>query len=599
MLGAEFRPGEQRAPKALNASHMPELAADSTEWPAEIPTLVAGALDSPRAGCIVFGPDLRVLHGTGRLETLLGLGRHQLAPGAELLRSLEMSTELDGDSRKRLGSLLRRAVDGTETDDAPISLRQTDGSRTATVEIRRIGRQCWIAIFEDVTSQRDTESNLLKLSLQDALTGLGNRVRFEKSLALALNGKPETRAALILIDLDRFKDVNDTMGHPVGDALLHLVGQRLQSAVRESDAVARLGGDEFAVLVVQDPLPASVTLLAGRVVDLLQRTYLIGGQVVNVGASAGIAIAPQDGDTPESLMQHADLALYQAKANGRSQFQFFESWMEERSQNRRTLELDLRKALPLGQIETYYRPRVDVATMSLLAFEAVIRWRHPTRGLLEWDSFSGISDELGLTVRIVDWVLRAAVRESAKWPDRINVSVSAVPGQFEDGNLVKAVKLALSAGHVAGSRLEIAITEDILWRNEQSVLAVLHELRKIGVKVGMDRFGSGYASLRQLSIFPFDRVNIDAALMDDHLGNARHRAIVRAIASLGASLGISTIVEGIETSEELTRIRSEGCDSVQGYLPGESVAASEIPALIAAFDPAGVIPGPPITGGQG
>jgi len=587
-----------RISKALNASRMPELAADSTEWPAEIPTLVAAALDSSRAGSIIFGSNLRVLYGTGRLEILLGLGHHQLAPGAELPRSIEMSTELDGDSRELLNSLLRQAVNCTETDDSPMSLLRIDGSRTATVEIRRIGRQCWIAIFEDITSQRDTESNLLKLSLQDALTGLGNRAHFEKSLALTLNGTPECSAALLLIDLDRFKEVNDTMGHPVGDALLRLVGQRLQSAVRESDALARLGGDEFAVLVVKDPLPASVTVLAGRLVDLLRRTYLIRGQVVNVGASVGVAIAPQDGETPESLMQRADLALYQAKANGWNQFQFFEPSMEERSQNRRTFELDLRKALPLGQIEPYYKPRVDVATNSLLAFEAVVRWRHPTRGLLEWDSFSGISDELGLTVQIFDWVLRAALREAAKWPDSINVSVGAAPGQFEGGHLVKSARLALSAARVAGSRLEIAITEDILWRNEQSVLAVLHELRKIGVKVAMDRFGSGYASLRQLSIFPFDRVNIDRALLADHFGNARHRAIVRAIASLGASLGISTIVEGIETPAELTRIRSEGCDSVQGYLPGRGVAASELPAMIAALDPAGVIPGSPISGGK-
>jgi diguanylate cyclase (GGDEF)-like protein len=577
---------------------MLELAAGSNEWPAEIPTLVAAALDSPRAGSIIFGPDLRVLHGTGRLEALLGLKRHQLARGAELPRSIEMSTELDDDSRNLLNSLLRQAVDRTETENSPIGHLRIDGSRSATVEIRRIGRQCWIAIFEDVTSQRNTESNLLNLSLQDALTGLGNRVRFENSLAHALNGTPQSRAALLLIDLDRFKEVNDTMGHPVGDALLRLVGQRLQSVVRDADAVARLGGDEFGVLVLLDPLPASVTVLAERLVDLLRRTYLVRGQVVNVGASVGIAIAPQDGETPESLMQRADLALYQAKASGRDQFQFFEPSMEERSQNRRTLELDLRKALPLGQMEPYYKPRVDVATKSLLAFEAVVRWRHPTRGLLEWDSFSGISDELNLTVQIFDWVLRASLREAAKWPDRIIVSVSAAPGQFEGGHLVKSVKIALSAAAVAGRRLEIAITEDILWRNEQSVLGVLHELRKSGVKVAMERFGSGYASLRQLSIFPFDRVNIDRALLADHFGNARHRAIVRAIASLGASLGISTIVEGIETSAELTRIRSEGCDSVQGYLPGKSVAASELPALIAVLDPPGVTRGSPVSGGK-
>jgi diguanylate cyclase (GGDEF)-like protein len=572
---------------------MPELALDAAEWPAEIPTVVEAALDSQREGSIVFGPDLRVLHSTSRVAALLGLNRHQLTRGSDLLRAVGMSVALDGASAKLLISRLLRAVDSRETDNSAVSLFRIDGSLTVDVDIRRIGHQCWIAAFEDITSQRRNESNLLNLSLQDTLTGLGNRARFNRVSSAALTGKPDCAAAILLIDLDHFKEVNDSLGHPVGDSLLRLVGQRLQSAVRESDVVARLGGDEFAVLAIETPYPAEVGALAERLIGLLRRTCLIGGHVVNVGASIGIALAPGDGQDPDKLLQNADLALYEAKASGRNRFRFFDISMEERSRQRRDLEFDLRKALPLAQIEVYYKPLVDVTTGLLLGFDALLRWRHPVRGLLEWDSFSNLSDELGLTVQIYDWVLRAALRVAATWPDTVGVSVSVTSGQFENRHLVTAVNIALHAASVEGSRLEIANTEDIFWRNEESVLAVLRELRALGVRVGMDKFGSGYASLRQLSIFPFDRVIIDRAVLADDQGNARHRAIVRAIASLGASLGISTIVEGIETPADLARIRSEGCVNVRGYMPGKSLSASELPAIIAALNPSGAMPAIP------
>ncbi len=562
---------------------MPELNPSFAEWPSEIPTLVAAALDSTRAGSIIFGPDLQVLHATGRLEPLLGLEPHHLTLGATLLKSIEISSALDLASRNLLSSQLQHAVNFPDAASNPISLFRTDGSRTITVETRRIGTACWIAIFEDVTAQRANESNLLILARRDPLTGLANRARFAEDLAAALaRGKPP-ELAILAIDLDRFKDVNDTLGHAAGDALLRLVSQRLQSAVRSSDLVARQGGDEFAILITSDPLPGKLSLLAARVVDLIQRTYLINGQVVNIGTSLGIAIAPKDGSTAERLLQCADLALYQAKSAGRNRFQFFDPSMEERSQNRRNLELDLRKALPLRQLQVRYKPRVDLETKSLQGLEAAIVWQHPVRGPMEWEEFGRLSDELGLTVQIYDWAMRTGLRDSVRWPGSIVVSVSACAGQFEKGHLFQAVKNALQASQAPGSRLEISITEDILWRNEQSVLAELHQLRTLGVKVAMDHFGVGYASLRQLSIFPFDRVNIDRSLLADRTGNARHQAIVQAIAALGASLGVSTIVEGIETSADLDQIRSEGCESVHGCLPGRSVSAGELPALIASL----------------
>lgn len=558
-----------------------EPVLESDTWPDEISPLVAAALNTRRSASVVFGPDLCVLYASAMLGPLLGLESEDLARGAALSSVIEKSLAIDDASRAQLAMRLKAATIGEGIGNSPGNLTSVDGSRSIRVETRSIGQYCWMSTFEDITEQRETESHLLNLASHDPLTGLGNRVYFQQRLAAALAKDPDAGPAVLLVDLDRFKAVNDTLGHLAGDTLLRLIADRLQSVVRDSDVIARMGGDEFAMLMIRAPAPDQLAARAALIVDLLQRTCLVGGQVANVGASIGIAIGPGDGRTAETLMQNADLALYQAKASGRSMFVLFDSGMVDRAQARRSIELDLKKALPLRQLEVHYKTQVDIETHVLLGLQAVVRWRHPVRGLMEWSEFSSLSDQLGLTEQISDWTLRTVYRDAATWPAAIVVSVSASPSQFRNRHLVAALTRILASSPDAGSRLEIAITEGTLLQNEDTVMAILTELRSIGVKIAMDGFGTGYASLRQLASFPFDRININRALLANSSGDIRQRAIVRAIASLGASLGISTVAEGIETAAELDRIHSDGCGSLHGYLPSEGVLPGELPALFA------------------
>jgi diguanylate cyclase (GGDEF)-like protein len=557
--------------------------AGGQSWPQQISPLLAAALDSPKFGSLVFDSDLRLLHATSRVQSLLDCEPGLLLPGSDLKALVDSVPSLDHPSRCHLETALLQALSDEVAENRQWKLTTIDGSRTVAVETRHIGGPFWLATFEDITSRCQSESHLLNLAMQDPLTGLANRLRFKESLCAALDGRPDACASILLIDLDRFKSVNDTLGHPIGDAVLRLVAQRLRSVVRESDVIARLGGDEFAVLISHPVSKAELSDLASRVVDLLQRTYLVGGQVANIGASVGVAVAPKDGPSPESLLKAADLALYEAKSSGRNSFLFFDPCLEQKAQSRRQMELELRKALPLRQLELHYKPQIDISTRILLGFEANVRWRHPTLGLKEWSEFAEIADDLRLTGQIGDWMLRTACREAALWTENLGISIRASAAQFENTRIVESVRRALTASGLSASQLEIAITESILLQNEQSVLSTLHDLRAQGVRVAMEGFGTGYASLRQLASFPFDRVNITRSLLADRFANERHRAIVRAIAALGASLGISTMADGIETASDLARIRSYGCDSVQGYLPGEAVPAEAIPELIAGF----------------
>jgi diguanylate cyclase (GGDEF)-like protein len=546
-------------------------------WPrGELAPAGAAALDSPKTGFFIFGKNLVCLYSSGNAAPLSGIDGPPFLVGVPVIQFQRVNGSLSDESLETMETLLLSAARGEG--DRTAGFRSTDGSRSITVEVRRIASECWMATFEDVTGRREAESQLVNLALRDALTGLANRSHFERSVVSALNGNSAT--AILMIDLDRFKAVNDTLGHPTGDALLRLVSQRLLSAVKQYGVAARIGGDEFSVLITSVMRPAELAGLASRIIDLLRRTFLVNDHALNVGASIGIAVSPDDGETMELLLKRADLALYHSKARGGGKFHFFEKAMEERAQARRTLELELRKALPLRQLEVYYHPQIDTVTRTLRGFEAAIRWRHPRLGLLEPREFCGLAEELGLTVQIGEWMLRAACRQANSWPERLKVSLPTSLPQFESGRLVEAVTRALEASSLAGSRLEIEVTEEILLQNEASVFATLHSVRALGVQVVMDEFGTGYASLCQLANFPFDRVNINRELFAAGAGNAKHRAIVCGIAALGASLGIATVGEGIGTADELARIHADGCDSVQGFLPSEGFPETEIRELI-------------------
>ena len=381
-----------------------------------------------------------------------------------------------------------------------------------------------------------------------------------------------------MIDLDRFKAVNDSHGHPVGDALLQVVAQRLRSAVRDGDMVSWLGGDEFAVAL---PAAMAAEALGARLVDLLSRPYLVEGHVAIIGASIGIAIGPRDGADSAALVRAADLALYQAKEDGRQVVRVFNQEMDSRARARHVLLDDLRRALALQQFELHYQPQTNLTSRGLIGFEALIRWRHPERGLVPPDRFIPLAEEMGLIMPIGEWVLRTACREAMLWQGELTVAVNVSAKELADRDrLPRIVRATLDATGLPARRLEVEITESALVRHEKEALHVLHALRAMGVRVSMDDFGTGYSSLSQLRSFPFDKLKIDRSFVRDLSGSDEAIAVVRAIAALGASLGMTTTAEGVETAEKEAMIRADGCTDMQGYLVSRPVPAGDVARLI-------------------
>ena len=436
----------------------------------------------------------------------------------------------------------------------------------------------WVSTVEDITESLQAQAQIAHMAHHDSLTGLPNRTLFHEQLANALRRTTRReQIAVLYLDLDHFKDVNDTLGHPIGDGLLKEVAARLLECVREGDTVARLGGDEFAIVQADSELQLSgVTALAGRLIEVIGAPYLIEGHQVVVGTSIGISLAPDDGKDPHALLKNADLALYRAKADGRGAFRFFEVGMDARAHERRLMELDLRSALARNEFDLYYQPIQDIKADRIICFEALIRWNHPLRGTLSPLSFIPLAEETGLIIPIGEWVLRHACAAAASWSQDVRIAVNLSPAQFKNRNLVGSVIDALANSGLAANRLELEITEAVLLQDSEATLATLHKLRDLGVRISMDDFGTGYSSLSYLRSFPFDKIKIDESFIRDLATRPDSMAIVRAVAGLGRSLGIATTAEGVETSEQLALLRSEGCDEVQGYLfsapqPAENV----------------------------
>jgi diguanylate cyclase (GGDEF)-like protein len=423
----------------------------------------------------------------------------------------------------------------------------------------------------------------------DYLTNLPTRAVFGRSLGeyCAGVGAGLGSLAVLVVDLDRFKTVNDTLGHPIGDTLLRTVAERLQSAVRSGDLVCRIGGDEFAILQMHAAADDAAAA-AGRIVDLLKRPFLLQGHLLNIGASVGIALAPRDSADPDKLLMQADLALYQAKKNGRGNFSFFRPELQERAEARRVLEGELRRALMLRQYELHYQPQIDVGTGKLTGFEALLRWRHPKQGILSPASFVPLLEELGLMLPVGDWVLRTACAEAMQWPGELSVSVNVAGSQFESDRLLPAVAGALTSSGLQPHRLEVEVTEAALLHHGAAARDALRRLRELGVRIAMDEFGSGYSTISQLRTFSFDRIKMDRSFVGSPAANRHDAAIVRTIAGLGQALGMRTTAEGIETAEQLEQIRAHGCTEVQGYFVGRPVAAHELEAVITALGDAGI-----------
>ncbi|WP_198376670.1 putative bifunctional diguanylate cyclase/phosphodiesterase [Neoroseomonas rubea] len=415
----------------------------------------------------------------------------------------------------------------------------------------------------------------------DETTGLLRREAFLAALDRRARQQENRPFALLAIDLDRFKAVNDSLGHPIGDALLRAVGRRLRGCVRAGDLAGRLGGDEFAILLPDNGREEEAEALAARLVDLLARPFLLEGHSAVIGASVGIAISPGDATGADMLMRAADLALYAAKEQGRGLFRRYTPEMRARMEERRRLETDLRAAIGLGQFELHYQPQVSISGGELTGFEALIRWRHPDRGLVPPVAFVPLAEEIGLIVQIGEWVLRTACQEATSWPESLHVAVNVAAPQFAQRDLFEVVGAALADSGLAPHRLELEVTETSLLHDTARAVETCQRLRALGVRISLDDFGTGYSSLTQLRDFPLDRVKIDRSFIADIGARGDNSAIVRAVTTLGAALGLRTTAEGVETQEQMKELLAYGCSEAQGYLVSRPVPREAVQEMIA------------------
>jgi diguanylate cyclase (GGDEF)-like protein len=445
-------------------------------------------------------------------------------------------------------------------------IRELNDGRVLAIKHQPMPDGGWVSTHEDITDYRRIEARIAHMAHHDVLTELPNRLLLRERLQRAVDVAQEGKGlAVLCLDLDRFKDINDTLGHMVGDGLLKVVADRLRDCVGEGDTVARTGGDEFAVVQSAAEQPIAATALATRIIQAIDEPLEIDGHQVVVGTSIGIAVSPSDGTDPNQLLKSADLALYRAKSEGRGIYRFFEPEMDAHMQARCRLQLDLRKALANGEFELYYQPLVNLERDRVCGLEALLRWHHPERGNVSPAEFVPLAEETGLIVPIGEWVLRQACAAAAAWPDQIKVAVNLSAMQFKGRHLVETVFSALAASGLQAHRLELEITESILLQNNEATLATLHQLRALGVRIALDDFGTGYSSLSYLRSFPFDRIKIDRSFVKDIAEGAGSLNIVRAVTAMAAGLGMATTAEGVETREQLERVREEGCTEMQGY----------------------------------
>jgi diguanylate cyclase (GGDEF)-like protein len=466
---------------------------------------------------------------------------------------------------------------------ATSSTRELGDGRIILIRHQPIPEGGWVTTHEDITERRKADERLAHMARHDALTGLPNRVLLQERLERAVGRLAQgEQFAVLCLDLDHFKEINDTLGHPVGDALLRDFAGRLQAAVRDTDTVARIGGDEFAIVQGAIGDPAEAGDLARRVLELVAEPCEIAGHPIDIGVSIGIACAPRDDEEGGLLLRKADIALYRAKAEGRRDYRFFEPAMDAELQARRRLEVDIRKALREEEFEVYYQPLLDARTRAVRSFEALVRWRYPYRGIISPIEFIPLAEETGLIVPLGEWVLKAACREAAKWPADVSVTVNLSAAQFKTPNLVDTVVAALLAAGISGRRLELEITESVLLCENKRTLEVLHALRRMGVRIAMDDFGTGYSSLSYLRSFPFDKIKIDKSFVQN-LDQRDSQEIVRAISALGQTLRMTTTAEGVETEAQLAAVIETGCVEAQGNLFSKPVPAAEVAALLGRF----------------
>ena len=539
--------------------------------------LMQAMLDRAPEGLIGFDANLRILLYNKSAARMLGVFAPDLQHGVPVEQLLAKAAELGSEGQRAFVAVLSFAFKQEHRKEgagtgwlSDIALVNGRSLRVAVTQVNN--GLCYVVLNVDTPGSIPTERI-------DSLTGLSDRQWFrERVTAMLASSAGADQVAVLMIDLDRFKAVNDSQGHPVGDALLQVVGKRLSSAVRDGDVVSRLGGDEFAVAMSASAAPGAMGV---RLVDLLSRPYMVEGQVAVIGASIGVAVGPRDGTDTAALIRAADLALYQAKEDGRGTVRTFNQDMDDQTRARHALLGDLRRALALQQFEVHYQPQINLASRELVGFEALVRWRHPEQGLIPPDRFIPLAEETGLIIGIGEWVLRTACLDAMSWPKHLTVAVNVSAKQLVDQDrLPRVVAAALAGTGLTASRLEVEITESALVRHATAALQALRAVRAMGVRVSMDDFGTGYSSLSQLRSFPFDKLKIDRSFVRDLSNSDEALAVIRAIAALGNSLGMTTTAEGVETTAQEEMVRGDGCTDMQGYLVSRPIPAGDVAELI-------------------
>ncbi|MEH2490497.1 PAS-domain containing protein [Bradyrhizobium sp. AZCC 2230] len=537
------------------------------------------ALNNMSQGLCMLDASLHVIVCNRRYIEMYGLSPDIVKPGVSMREIMEHSCDLGIHPNTTAAKLYADYVERLREGEHTLHRHLSDG-RIIKLNHKRMEHGGWVVTYEDVTERHKAQARVAHMARHDSLTDLPNRTLFREKMGEGLNQVAIAGGAMAVLcfDLDNFKTVNDRLGHAAGDRLLRWVAARLKENVGEHDTVARLGGDEFAVLQ-RGPQPQSAERLARRLVEIIGHPPPLESQSIHVGASVGIAIAPDHGLDADELMKCADLALYQAKAKGRGAYQLFEPEMEEEARSRHALEHDLRSALGANEFHLVFQPQVRLDTTELTGFEALLRWKHPSRGLVSPAEFIPIAEENGLIVPIGEWVLRTACATAASWPD-VTVAVNLSPVQFRSRGLVAMVTSALAEAGLPPQRLELEVTETALLDDSEATIGILHQLRALGVRVSLDDFGVGYSSLSYLRKFPFDRIKIDRSFVGTLGESPESVAIVRTIASLGSVLGVETTAEGVETIEQLDFVRECGCTAVQGYYFGRPCPAAEVERAI-------------------
>jgi len=540
------------------------------------------ALNNMSHGLCMFDAQGRLIVSNQKMESIYGLTQEQLRLGTSLHQLIGDMVEAGAsaeDEAEQVAQLQSRLIEQNRSDTLTQELR--DG-RTILISHQPMRGGGWVATYEDITERHKAQAQVAYMARHDTLTDLPNRLMMREQLEeiLASSNERGLSTAVMCVDLDNFKSINDTLGHPVGDALLRAVAGRIRNTVRETDAVALLGGDEFVVVQGNVEKPEQASSLAKRLIDALDDPYIIEGHQVFTGASVGIAVADPDHDAADDLLMQADVALYQAKGDGRGVFRFYEEGMNKRLQRRRALEAELRSANLDEQFHLVFQPIIGLGTNKVTTFEALLRWTHPVHGPVSPDEFIGIAEDTGAIVQLGEWVLRQVCMEMKSLPDDISIAANLSPMQFKRDDIVETVARVLVETDTPANRLELEITETLLLEDNRKLHADLRRLRQLGTRISLDDFGTGYSSLSYLQKFAFDKVKIDRLFIKEITKSADQAAIVQTIVNLAFTLGMTTVVEGVEMEEQLRIIRAMGCDEAQGNLFSKPILARDIPGFL-------------------